>query len=178
MKIETFPVTHLPNIDVRQLGKADIAEWFAYLSIPEVIKETSWNLKSIQDLEILFNEIESTSVNSPIRLAIVDTKYKRLVGTIGFHTISDVNKTAEIAYDLSPDYWNLGIATSVCKIVTEWGFRNRGWVRIQATVLDTNKPSKRVLLKCGFVFEGSLKYYRMVANKPRNFEMYSRTVAD
>ena len=67
----------------------------------------------------MFDTLDSESPSSIRRLAIISDLVGELIGTIGFHTVSDVNRTAEIAYDLAPDYWGRGIASAVCSSVTE-----------------------------------------------------------
>ncbi len=178
MIVKSLPIFDFPNIHIRQLERKDLMEWYAYLSLPVMMKESSWKPDSLKDLELIFNIIESSTKNSPIRFAIVETISEKLIGTVGFHTISDFNKTAELSYDISPEYWNLGIASIICKKISEWGFSKRGWVRIQATILETNKRSERVLLKCGFVFEGILRSFRIVNGLPKDFKMYSLTLID
>jgi RimJ/RimL family protein N-acetyltransferase len=59
-------------------------------------------------------------------------------------------------------------------MVTQWSYRALNLLRVQATVLETNRSSERVLQKCGFAYEGLLRSYRMVRGRPGNFKMYSR----
>ena len=155
-----------------------MGDWFAYLSIPEVIRHTSWNVSSPEDLVPLVEACESTSLASDRRMAIVDRASDALVGTIGFHTVSEKNRSAEIAFDLAPTHWGRGIATALCAAVTEWSFSTYGFVRVQATVLETNLRSEQVLKKCGFRHEGLLRAYRMVRGAPGNFRMYARLNGD
>ena len=162
------------GIELRQLARPDLNSWLAYLTIPAVVEHTSWAVQSSDDLLPLFASYEDHSPTSPRRLAIVDTANGNLVGTIGFHTISDVNRSAEIAYDLAPAYWGRGIATAMCRTVTEWAFGSLGFVRVQATVLETNQASARVLEKALFTYEGLLRSYRTVRGRPGDFKMYAR----
>jgi len=176
MKIEFVPEINYPGIYLRQLEKEDLQSWYSYLSIKEVYQDTSWNLSSVKDLDVLYQEYISADKDSAVRLAVIDKAANKLIGTIGFHTISTLNKSAEIAYDLSPDYWGKGIAPAICKAITSWGFSRLGLVRIQATVLETNSRSEKVLVKCGYTYEGLLKSYRTVRGTPGNFKMYAKLV--
>ncbi|WP_211462055.1 GNAT family N-acetyltransferase [Collimonas silvisoli] len=159
---------------LRPLSRADAPAWYAYLTKPHVLNHTSWDLRSLDELMQKFNALESSDSASEIRLAIVLRDSDTLVGTIGFHSVSALNKTAEIAYDLAPDIWGRGIAPSVCDAIVDWGFSHLGAVRIQATALESNTRSVRVLEKCGFQCEGLLRNFRMVRGHPRNFWIYSR----
>jgi RimJ/RimL family protein N-acetyltransferase len=78
--------------------------------------------------------------DSPCRLAVVDTGDNRMIGTIGFHTVSEVNRSAELAFDFAPDYWGRGIATAMCSTVTQWSYRAFSLIRLQATVLGEQPP--------------------------------------
>ena len=100
----------------------------------------------------------------------------QLVGTAGFHTVIPQNRSAELAYDLSPTMWGKGIATSICSLLVDWAHSHVGLVRIQATVLDSNGRSARVLQKCGFEREGLLRSYRMVRGRSADFWMYSHVM--
>jgi len=174
MRIDFPPDSGYPGIVLRQLERTDGPAWFDYLSIPDVVEHTSWNLHCAADLVPMFDALESSAPTSMRRMAIVDQARGDLVGTIGFHTVSDVNRSAEIAYDLAPAYWGRGIASAVCAAVTAWAFSHEGWVRVQATVLETNLRSDAVLKTCGYGYEGLLRAYRMVRGTPGNFRMYAR----
>jgi ribosomal-protein-alanine N-acetyltransferase len=171
------PDLNRPGFLVRQLKRKDLPSWYAYLSLKEVYEGTSWDLSSVSDLEPLLLEYCSERKDTALRFAVVDDQSDLLVGTIGFHSISDVNRTAEIAYDLSPAYWGKGIASAMCNALTNWGFLNLGLIRIQATVLESNVRSETVLLNCGYAFEGLLRSYRMVRGVPGDFKMYARLAA-
>ncbi len=68
---------------------------------------------------------------------------------------------ADIAYYLSPMVWGRGLATQAVATVTEFGLRNLGLHRIQATVMPENTASIRVLEKNGYNREGLLRKYQM-----------------
>lgn len=138
MRIDAAPCSGHPEVSLRQLEKSDAQAWHEYLRLPEVFQHTSWNLRSIDDLGPMFDEFDSASADSARRLAIVDNRSRQLMGTIGFHSVSRVNRTAEIAYDLSPLHWGNGIASTLCAAVTAWSFSAYGFIRVQATVLPTN----------------------------------------
>jgi RimJ/RimL family protein N-acetyltransferase len=173
MRIQKPPAVDHPDISLRQLERSDIPAWYAYLSQREVIQHTSWDLKTQSDLLPLFDELDSTRLSSNRRLAIIHGANRELIGTIGFHTISDKNRSAEIAYDLSPAYWGKGIASAVCSAITQWAFLEYGFVRVQGTVLVTNPRSANVLKKSGYQYEGTLRSFRMVRGSPGDFEMYA-----
>ncbi|MHB1871678.1 MAG: GNAT family N-acetyltransferase, partial [Steroidobacteraceae bacterium] len=66
------PPSGLAGITLRPLVAADVPEWFAYLSVPEVTEHTSWDLHGPQTLMALVREYESADPRSALRFAIVD----------------------------------------------------------------------------------------------------------
>ena len=157
------------------IERADAAAWFAYLSQPGAVEHTSWDLSGgLDELEKLIDWYDSSEPASAIRFAIRDGDHDRLLGTIGFHSIAPAHRTAELAYDLAPACWGRGLASACVRAIVPWGFAARGYVRVQATVLDGNAASIRVLEKAGFAREGLLRAYRHVRGLPRDFWMYAR----
>lgn len=135
-------------------------------------------MKSPADLAHYAGALEPRSPSTLLRLAIADRGTDTLVGTIGFHTISPENRSAELAYDMSPTVWGQGIATHLCGLMVEWAHSQAGVVRVQATVLQSNDRSIRVLERSGFEREGLLRSYRMVRGRPGDFWMYSHVRSD
>jgi [ribosomal protein S5]-alanine N-acetyltransferase len=76
------------------------------------------------------------------------------VGNIGLHRCSDVYRfSAEIGYFLGEPYWNRGIMTTAVNLITEYGLKELGLVRIHTGIFEYNPASMRVLEKCGYVKE-------------------------
>jgi len=106
-------------------------------------------------------------------MAISAREGDQFVGTVGFHTLSEQNRSAELAYDLHPAMWHKGIATAMATAVVVWAHEETETVRVQATVLQSNASSIRVLERVGFIREGLLRSYRFVRGIPSNFYMYA-----
>jgi len=176
MQFHSLPNSTHEMVVLRPIEAADLALWYDYLSMPIVFEHTSWALASAAGLAPYVWAPEACEPPSPLRLAIALRSSGQLVGTVGFHTVSVQNKTAELAYDLAPSVWGRGIATHVCREVVAWAHADVGLIRVQATVLETNTRSARVLDRCGFRHEGLLHSYRMVRGKPGNFHMYSHVL--
>lgn len=173
MLFQTLPESAHELVELRPISVSDIEDWYAYLTMPIVFEHTSWAVKSASELEPYVWAPETFTASSLLRLAIVLRSSRKLVGTIGFHTVTPQNRSAEIAYDLSPDVWGKGIAAYVCGQLVSWAHIHVGLIRVQATTLESNVRSERVLRRCGFEHEGLLRSYRMVRGKPGNFHMYS-----
>ncbi|RPI75279.1 MAG: N-acetyltransferase [Ignavibacteriales bacterium] len=90
----------------------------------------------------------------------IKNKEGELIGGIGFNNKygSDSHKD-EIGYWLGKPFWNRGIMTKVINKICTIGFKDLNLVRIEANVFSSNVSSKKVLIKTGFVFEGTLHKY-------------------
>lgn len=173
VRYQTLPTTDHRLVKLRPLVAPDIPSWFAYLSDPRVYEHTSWNVRAPEELSHYTSLLASPTPSSMLRLAIAELVTDRLVGTIGFHTVSPENRSAEIAYDLAPAYWGKGIARDMCDAMVGWAHGDAGLNRVQATVLTSNARSIKVLENCGFEREGLLRQYRFVRGSPGDFWMYS-----
>jgi RimJ/RimL family protein N-acetyltransferase len=93
----------------------------------------------------------------PVQWAI-RTGDDALIGGCGFDGFQ-IGKShrAEIGYWLAKPYWGQGIMTAVVQQVCQHAFEEFGLVRITAHVFSHNPASARVLEKCGFKQEGSLR---------------------
>ena len=173
MQFTALPQSDHDLIILRPLTAEDIASWYAYLTIPTVFEHTSWNLSEPSELLRYVWLPEEFTPSSLLRFALALRSSGQLVGTAGFHTVSPENKSAELAYDLSPSVWGKGLATYACGLLTQWAHAHVGLVRVQATVLHSNLRSACVLQRCGFEHEGHLRSYRMVRGVPGNFNLYA-----
>jgi len=176
MEFRSLPSLQHPLVHVRPLCPADIEPWSHYLNLQQVYQHTSWNHPTPGDLASYLGNESSGDPSSRLRVAIALQEGNRIVGTVGFHTVSLANQSAELAYDLHPELWGQGVATAIAGAFVSWAHDEIALVRVQATVLESNQPSVRVLERLGFAREGLLRSYRMVRGRPGNFYMYAHVV--
>jgi len=104
---------------------------------------------------------------------------ERVIGIIeatGFNR--DVDQVT-IGYFLHPDYWRQGYATEAVRILVCFLFDEVGVNRIQAEVMPANIYSKKVLLKNGFLLEGTLRQAALWPGKGMvDLELYSLLASD
>jgi RimJ/RimL family protein N-acetyltransferase len=109
---------------------------------------------SVADANTFINMAITSDIN---RIFAIEQK-GRLAGIIGLNGQTGVFRlTAEIGYWIGEPYWNKGIATNAVRLLTHYGIKKLGLVRIYANVYDFNKASQRVLEKAGYHFEGIAK---------------------
>lgn len=79
-------------------------------------------------------------------------------GGISLEPGSDIERrAAEIGYWLGEAFWGRGIITSAVRAMTAYGFETLGLTRIFAVPFASNSASVRVLEKCGYVREGTMR---------------------
>ncbi|MDH5328854.1 MAG: GNAT family N-acetyltransferase [Aquincola sp.] len=169
-----LPPPEVPGFVLHPVSPADAAEWAEFAALPQVQQHTSSAISRAADLLPMIERSQSEDESAPVLFVVRQAATHQLVATVGFHTISSLNRTAEITYVVRPEHWGQGLATRLCDAAVQWGFDARGWVRVQATVLEANRPSIRVLQKCRFAYEGRLRNFRLVRGKPSDYLLYAR----
>jgi len=94
----------------------------------------------------------------PVPVSFAITYNGVFCGVIGLVPQQDVyRKTAEIGYWLGEPFWNRGIATRAVKLITAYGFKELGFLRIHTGIFEYNNGSMKVLEKNGYIKEGIFK---------------------
>jgi RimJ/RimL family protein N-acetyltransferase len=97
------------------------------------------------------------------------------VGNISLVPGQDIyRKSAEIGYFIGEAYWNKGIVTTAVNLITEYGFRQLGIIRIHTGVFEYNTASMQVLEKCGFTKDGVFRKSVFKQNKIWDEVRYSK----
>lgn len=76
-----------------------------------------------------------------------------LIGTICLWNFSEDRKTAEIGYELLPDYHRQGIMSEALTAVLHFGFNELNLQEILAMTGQSNESSKKLLLKHNFILQ-------------------------
>ncbi len=173
---DNFPILAAGTLQLREFRPDDAVSWLEYASDPLAIEGTSAEL--ITEASVIAFGVDSLSVafgaKTEIRWAISDPATDTLVGSIGFFHLDEQLRSAEIGYNLIRRFWGQGIATLTTTTVAAYGFEALGLRRIEATVLDTNPASMRVLEKVGFRREQTLVDFKVVRGEPRDFVLFAR----
>lgn len=174
---QPFPVIDLGDITLRELRDSDARDYFHYMNKPEMAAFlTEANrpstidaaLEDVQYWASLFKNKKSFYWG----IALKDTD--QLIGTLGFNIISLNHLRAEISYDLDYSFWSKGIMLKSVKAILKFADFVLGLVRIQATVITDNERSIKLLERCGFNREGTLRKYEIVAGVHKDYYMYAR----
>lgn len=103
--------------------------------------------------------IKAIFADEPYSFGIILNETGRLIGSVGL--IADGKREYDgarmLGYSLDERYWNRGIMTEAAQAVIKFGFEQDGIEIISAYCYPYNKASQRVIEKCGFMYEGTLK---------------------
>jgi len=101
-------------------------------------------------VEMFTELLENYEKKNLSRWAIFDATNTNFIGMcvarIFAHNINQI----EIGYVLSRKYWGKGIATEVCKAITQYSFANTNTKEVVALTDLDNTASQNVLQKAGF----------------------------
>ena len=91
------------------------------------------------------------------------------------------NDEVEVAYALSADFWNRGLATEIAIASVNVAFEQIGLSELVAFTLHTNAASRRVMEKSGFTYEKDIVhaalphvFYRLHAPRPEAVDVPGR----
>lgn len=163
MSIDTafthFPILTTNRLYLRQLQPADAEALFAIRSDREVTEP--YGQEPQQSLDQARTLIEQISAYYDERDAIfwgITLKGKdTIIGTVTFWNFGLDFHCAEIGYELNRAYWRQGIMPEAISAILTYGFSEMGLHRIEANPGAENTPSRSILLKLGFTFEGNLR---------------------
>ncbi|MBU5316407.1 GNAT family N-acetyltransferase [Clostridium bornimense] len=138
--------------------------WVADEKIQSLYSEPTYNTKD--EVRGLLDKYISSYENSDYyRWAIIDKVTKECIGQIAYFLVDSKNHFAEIEYCIGSAFQCKGLATEATKAVINYGFERMNLHKVQICTKTINKPSQRVIEKCGFIYEGTLRDYFFMDNQ-------------
>ncbi|SDQ68699.1 ribosomal-protein-alanine N-acetyltransferase [Chryseobacterium soldanellicola] len=104
-------------------------------------------------LQFILTIKERTRNNETFYWGISLKNQPNLIGTICLWNFSEDRKTAEVGYELLPDYHRKGIMSEALSAVLNFGFNDLHLKEIVAMTNKFNENSKGLLLKHNFILE-------------------------
>lgn len=101
-------------------------------------------------LEMFDELLENYEKKNLSRWAIFDATNNNFIGICVARIFVHNTSQIEIGYVLSREYWGKGIATEVCKAITQYSFTNTNTKEVVAITDISNSGSQNVLQKAGF----------------------------
>jgi ribosomal-protein-alanine N-acetyltransferase len=104
---------------------------------------------------------------------LVERETDRPIGECGY-TWNRTHRRAELFYLLRNDtHKRKGYMTEALDVIIPFGFETLGLNRIEALIADWNTPSKKLLERHRFVFEGTMRGDYVVDGKSEDSDCYS-----
>ncbi len=145
----------------------DLAAWSMYVADPEYLRYIPWRpLTPQQRAERNLNAVAQVwEQHTPgdIAWVIALKATGQIMGWSGAGP-SIEGGDAELVYMLGKPFWGQGFATEAARAVIRYGFENRPWDRIVATIQPENIGSLRVLEHLGFAYEKDVNYIEMTGD--------------
>lgn len=109
--------------------------------------------------ELLKKYIVSYENKDYYRWAVTLKSSEECIGQIAYFLVDSKNHFAEIEYCIGSEFQRKGYATEAAKAVISYGFDRINLHKVQICTKTINSASKRVIEKCGFTYEGTLRDY-------------------
>lgn len=93
------------------------------------------------------------------RWGIFEKSSGECIGQVAYFLVDQKNHFGEIEYCVGKAFQGRGYATEATKAVIRYGFEKINFNKVQICVRPSNLPSKKVIDKCGFTYEGTLREY-------------------
>lgn len=141
---------------LRPFFESDLDDLFAYACSPNVGPNAGWKPHERRDesLNVLHDFIQKEEV-----WAIVDRQEHTVIGSIGLHPDRRrLNRNARmLGYALAEAAWGRGLMTEAARRVLRHAFSDLGLDIVSVCHFPFNARSRRVIEKCGFTYEGTLR---------------------
>lgn len=160
------PTLETDRLILRPLTAEDAPDLKEWLGLDEIY--TYWGRKASKgekEPELLFIDPRPWVKRKPsqdFEWGIVLRDTGRVIGMLAIFDVQN-QRMASVAYRLHPAYWRQGVVTEALRRAVEFVFAQTELQRLEATADVRNTASLRVLEKCGFVREGTVRQGKMVS---------------
>jgi ribosomal-protein-alanine N-acetyltransferase len=154
-----FPSLTTNRLHLRHIQPTDAEAFFAIKSDREVMDFYGDEPhQSLEDTHALIQHLQdSYHRREAVFWGITLQGENTIIGSCAFISFNPDVQYAEIGYELNRAYWRQGIMAEAIAAILTYGFTELGLHRIEAVTDPRNTPSKSLLLKLGFTYEGILR---------------------
>lgn len=149
-----------PRLLLRPWKMEDLEDFYHNSRQPELGYNAGWKPHETleESREILKGWVQG--VEGEDIWAIVLKETGRAVGSIGLHKDNrrqGVPNCRQLGYVLAKEQWGKGYMTEAAQAVLEFGFSQLHLALVSINHYAYNQRSRRVIEKCGFTYEGTLR---------------------
>lgn len=132
--------------------------WISDPEIQSLYSEPVYTTKQ-EVRELLDKYISSYEKSDYYRWAIILKETNECIGQIAYFLVDNKNHFAEIEYCIGSLFQKKGLATEATKAVIKYGFDRMNLHKVQICHKSINIPSRKVIEKCGLIYEGTLRHF-------------------
>lgn len=161
---------------LREIEENDWKDIHIYTSKSIVCRYQAWGPNSETETKEFVKQVLQDASKVPrsrFSFALVELDYERVVGAGEIKIRDFTNREGEIGYNINPDYWGMGLATEVARLLITFGFEELNLHRIFATCDPRNIGSKKVLEKNEMTKEGRIRECILLKDGWRDSLLYS-----
>ena len=167
------PTLETDRLILRMWNRRDAADLYAYAKNPNVGPNAGWKPHAgIGESREIINRV----FRMHHTWAVVLRETGRVIGSVGLEDdpLRSGIRSKELGYSLSEDYWGQGIMTEAARRVIRYAFEDMKVEVLSIRTSDNNTRSQRVIQKCGFHYEGTMrKVVRMYNGTVREARFHS-----
>ena len=140
---------------LRTLTEQDSQDIFEIRSNPEINKflQRDPPKNSFEALEFILNIKRNSANNEIVFWGISLQNNPKLIGTICLWKFSEDRKTAELGYELLPEFQGKGMMSEAVNFVLKFGFKDLNLDKIEAFTNRNNSDSIKLLQNLKFIFD-------------------------
>jgi [ribosomal protein S5]-alanine N-acetyltransferase len=168
----------LPTLDtgrlrLRKLRLTDAGAYLTFAGDPRVTQYLRWGPHTSIDVteDYLVEVLQGYADGSDGPWGIELNSEHRLIGTIHLMEIDPHNQKADIGVVLARKYWGKGIGSEALTRVLVFCFAELGLNRVQGLSIVGNIAARRMMEKCGMVYEGTLRQYAFQKGQFQDFNL-------
>jgi len=163
-----FPTLHSANLQFKKIDESHLQELFAIYDNDKVFEYCGiipkHNLQTVQKMIGHFER--DYTKKGRIKWGIFEkSQSEKLVGIIEAMDFNQKVNMVTIGYYLAEASWGKGIASEAVATIVKFLLEEVNVNRIHAEVMPLNEPSKKVLIKNGFLKEGLLRQASLWSGK-------------
>lgn len=160
-----FPTIKTKDLTLRKIRISDTNDLYDYCKRPESSRYSNWTPhQSIKSTREFIYWLLARYIKRQCYTFAVEYK-GRLIGTASYMNFDEMYGTVEIGYGLNSDFWHKGFGRQTVLALTGFAFDILCVDRVYAKVMPQNIASSSLLLKCGFIYEGTTRKSEYIKGK-------------
>lgn len=167
------PKLETERLILRQWSRKDAAALFDYARDPDVGPNAGWKPHAdIAESRLIIRELFRKNMT----WAIEEKASGAVIGSIGLEPdkYRPEIESREMGYSLAKSRWKRGYMTEAAERVIRYAFDELNLTVLMIRTGEANLRSRRVIEKCGFTYEGTLRRaYRLYDGALREVRCYS-----